>query len=439
MKFQPIGPLLLLGTLSLTGCEEFYTVDDACSEKVVGGSFLGKTEEAAMLRMNCHRRLAGVTRASANERVQTAADGAVNYVLQNPNYQELLSDIGPVFWLTQENEKPGFTGISVYDRLTGDETTGGAGYTIYDVGGTGYWEFIAIDIADNPEDLKTGKQAIDELMRFPVFRQSALQPSWIDGAYAEADLSQQWFLEGGFDTQPAPTTTPSSTTTGTTTGTTGTTTPGTTVPVAPLPVPYGKVYYMVVLYQAPHFEHVDKPVLYPKEEQEGVPLYSWSQNRNRIVNGAYAPTQVGYPVTLTMGALDPTNYEPIDQNQYNAQITGASIVGDEGPLETEVVHPGDDAEDVWPSGQFQRTTLAIFTRHPLSPSTKYDVFVDLTTPEGTFEIDYWFRTVGEDPGLNPTLGLTPVEPAGTGRRVGQSGMPYYSSLTTPPRTGTGLP
>jgi hypothetical protein len=409
MKNRPFLPSLVLlsAVLLAPGCEEYYNVDAACHENLVGGAKLDAVERDALLRVNCYRRLSGLTRGTANELLQAAADGEINYVQQNPNLVELISDTGPIWWLTQQFERPGFTGAFLSERLQN------AGYTIFDIAGTGFWEYIKIIPAQDAANLPSGQDAIDELMREPLFRQIAMQPSWLDGAYSEAELSEAWFLG---DEQAG-------------TGTTG------VVENASL---IGRVYYMVVMYQAPHFEHVDSPVLLPKEDQVNVPLYSWSTNRNVTEEGGYQPTQLSYPITLLMGSIDPANYKPIEQNQYSATIKNASVVGPDGPLETEVVHPGDEAEDAWPSGRFLRTTLAIYTRAPFEPSTRYTLYADLETPEGEFQVDYSFTTAAEDIGVDPSLGLTPgTTPTGTLSRSSKGGMTMINHY--PPGSLHGAP
>jgi len=413
-----LSSLLVVGLLASTGCKQYYDTDSACADTVSNSGKLTALERDSLSRINCYRRMAGIARVGANPTVQLAADNEISYVEQNPDYDQLLGEYGPVYWLTQQSELPGYTGATVYDRLTNPPDLGGAGYQFYSLESESYWEYIFVEIAPTQEQLKSGVDAIDELMRFPEFRQVALQPSWVDGAFAEGDLTQKWFTNGGyFGSAGGATGTESGGGTGTGTGA------GTTVD--PSLAPYGKVYYMIVVYHAPHYEHAATPVLLPREDQTDVPLYGWSQNRNVLQgDGTYAPTQLSYPISLLMGAIDPANYSAIDQNQYNAQITAASIVGPDGlPLETHVVHPGDDPIDSWPSGHLLRTTLAIFARHPFEPSSHYDVFADYTTPAGQYTLKYGFNTRNDDPGVDPTLGLTQATTGVTQRRSADDDLP----------------
>jgi hypothetical protein len=381
IKLTIPAALVVLGAAVLGGCEEYYNVNDACVDNIVGAKQLTPIEEAALLRVNCYRRMAGVTRLAANPLVQVAARGTIGYTQQNPSVGALRSPLGAYSWLQQVADTPGFTGSNLYERLTGDPVTGGAGYSLSNVGSTGTREFIAIQYAQDPSLLMSGKQAIDELMRNPEFRQTALQPSVLDTAYAEGELSSDWFVEGGWFIGDAN--------------------------LDPSAAPVGRVFYLVMLFDEPHIEHAATPVLLPKEDQTGVPLYAWSTNQNIVTElGQYAVTQTSYPVTLLVGALNPENFTDVDQNQYSAFIEAAAITGPNGVLPTQVVHPGDDAVDAWPNAANMRNTLSIYTRRPFEPNTEYRVQADLTMPEGKFRVDYKFRTAQDDPGVDPTLGLS---------------------------------
>jgi hypothetical protein len=390
--------LPVLGVLGLTGCEEYYSVDEACVDTLAGGDRIGPVSRDAMTRINCHRRLSGLLRVGANDQVQIAADAEVNYVAANPDADLLEGSAGAVPWLSQITGKPGFTGVDVMERLTG-EGPGQADYTLFDSQGSAIWEYIQVMLAPTLDELPSGAEAVDELMRDPVFRQTALQPSWIDGAYAELDLPTDWYSRTGDATTPG-----------------GGFTPSTTTLAA-------RVYYMLVVYTAPHIEHVDRPVITPKEDQINVPLYSWSENRNlQLDDGSFPAIQISYPITLLMGAIDPANYREIDTNQYSAQITNAAIVNDRGDfLDTiEAVHPGDQAEEVWPSGRFQRTVLALYADEPFTPATTYTVYADYSSPAGDFALQYSFLTASSDEGVDPNIGRT-VPDGVTGLRSAPSG------------------
>jgi hypothetical protein len=376
-----VRSLSLFLLFGLAGCEQFYQVDEACFETLAGAGSLPPTSAAALARVNCYRNLTGVAKFTANDQVQIAADGQVNYVLANPDADKLISSIGAVSWLSQTQGAPSYTGVEVYERLTG-AGAGQAGYVFFDPINTNIWEYIHIEAADTQEALPSGAAAVDHLMRDPVFRQVALQPSWIDGAYAELDLPPPWLQQTG-----------------------DTTTVGTALTTASQ---WARVYYMVVVYTAPHLEHVDRPVILPKQDQVGVPLYAWSENQDiPLDNGVKAPVQISYPITLLMGALDPANYSEVDTNQYQASFTAAAIQAEDGTfLRVEPVIPGDEEEGVFPEGRLLRTTLALYADLPFEPATSYTLFAEYTSPEGNFQLDYTFRTASEDPGLDTDVGRT---------------------------------
>jgi hypothetical protein len=328
---------------------------------------------------------------------------------QNPDVKELFSDAGALSWLAQRTGSAGFTGGNAQERLAN------AGYAFSNVATTGIWEFLVVQYGFDAAALPTGEAAIDELMRMADFRQIALQPSLMDAGYAEADLPENWWTEGGYADLAAE---------------------------EGAPVPVGRAFYMVVLYEQPHFEHVDQPVVLPKQDQTGVPLYAWSANRNTPVDGVYAPTQVSYPITFLMGSINPEDFQSSDANQYQAFITNASIVGpDNVPLLTQAVHPGDEPVDSWPSGRFLRTTLALYTRHPFLPDSNYTVYADIETPGQKFTIDYTFRTAPEDPGVDAQIGLsTNTTAAGTTSRRSSdhpSGSRVFARHSPPMMTSPG--
>ena len=256
----------------------------------------------------------------------------------------------------------------------------------YDIGGSETREYIKV-LPDFGDGVPSGGDAVDWLMRDPEFRQLALQPSFLDGAYGELELSQDWFTDAdwaGFY-------------------------PGMDLPVG------GRAYYLVAIFTKPHQEHVSKPVQLPMPDQTDVPLYSWTHEL--VESGArVVPAQVGYAMTFQVGALDTKIFKEANQNQYSAGISDARITGPEGDLSTIVVlpdvdYPALDEGRVTPDGVWLRNTLAVYTWEPLQPSTTYDVNVRLATAETDWELEYSFSTVSEDPGLDETLFLpsTPVE------------------------------
>lgn len=367
--------LLLLSTTSLLGgCAEYFSVDEACQDEVPGSKELTPGEIDAALRLNCHRRLAGVVRAIPNSLVQKEARNVLNYVLLNPTGQYLIGEARESAYLRQLSNKPGYTGASLYDRLT-DETLG-VGYVFYDEITAGTREYIDVQWSyDGP--MPTGADAIDWLMKDPQFRQTALQPSWIDGAFAEIELPPEWFLEAGF--------------------------PEDNLPVS------GRAYYMVGIFTEPHIEHADSPIVYPKADQTDVPL--WAFTHSALVDDPYHFAQTGYPITFTMGAIDPANFFEIEFNQYRGEVNYASLLDPDGrPVELRTLMPGDEINGTLPDGTWMRTTITVYPVQPLLPSTKYTFSAEVSSPEGNWDYSFGFTTVSEDkdPGADPAAVAIPA-------------------------------
>lgn len=362
--------LAVAGLSTLGGCKEYFSVDEACNDKVPGDNDLTPAERSAMVRLNCHRRLAGLSAASGNGQVQEQARQALNYVLLNPAGQNLVGHARETTYLKQLSNKPGFTGSTVYDRLT--DPVNGVGYTYYDEINSGTREFVDVQWTFGPDPMPSGPDAVDWLMKDPEFRQLAMQGSWIDGAFAEIDLSPEWFVQAGFPDNALPSS--------------------------------GKAYYGVVIYTEPHFEHVDEPVIYPKEEQTDVPL--WSYTRVPSADLANQFTQVGFPLTFHLGAIDAKDFYKVEFNQYRGSVDSAALIGPDGrPVDLEIVYPGDESNGTLPDGTWLRTTLAVYPVEPLAPSSEYRFSGVVTTPEASHKYDFTFKTVAEDkdPGYDPLL------------------------------------
>lgn len=364
-----LGPTLLaLSTLAqLGGCKEYFSVDEACNDKLSGDKDLFPGEREAMLRLNCHRRLSQLAGATANTQVQQAARNALNYVLLNPTATFLNGSERERSWLRQLSNKQGFTGGGVRERLTDPVT--GTGYAYFDELNTGTREFIDVQWTFGADPLPTGAAAIDHLIRDAEFRQFAMQGSWIDGAFAEVELTTEWFASAGMP-EPLPTS--------------------------------GRAYYAVQMYTEPHREHVDRPIVYPKEGMKDVPTWSYTHVPSPTVPNEY--TQAGFPLTFTFGAADEANFEEIEFNQYHGEIQSIGVIGPDGrPVDLELVYPGDESNGGFPDGIWLRTTLAAYPKTPLVPGEKYRLAAVVTSPEGEWDYDYEFTTMADDPGANPEL------------------------------------
>ncbi|MCA9491949.1 MAG: hypothetical protein KC621_18580 [Myxococcales bacterium] len=366
--------LILLGT---QGCAKYYSVEEACDDnvKVPGGSFMLQDDLEGTWRINCYRKLAGVGKQHAAQLVQQEARDVLDYIDLNPDAQNLFGKLRDRAFLQQTVGASGYTGVSLYQRLTDPVT--GTGYVFYDLTATETREYVKIAL-DYGDGTPSGKDAVDWLMRDPEFRQLALQPSFVDGAYAEKELPAEWFTEGNF----------------------AGIFPGVDLPVG------GRAYYLTSFFTKPHQEHVGKPVQLPQAEQTDVPLYSWTHEN--ASGSQLVPAQVGYAMTFQIGAIDPEHYDETNQNQYAAGISDVIITGPEGALTPIVVvpdvsYPAADGGKLAPDGVWLRNTLAVYTWEFLQPSTTYDVDIRLATEETDWELAYSFTTVDADPGLDETL------------------------------------
>ena len=97
-----LAPLLTASA----GCQEFFTIDEACHPKgnFRGKNVMGPAEAAATDRVNCYRRLTSLARVGTNEYIYTASEGVANYVLQNP---DLLGDLDVSDYFRQHVARPG--------------------------------------------------------------------------------------------------------------------------------------------------------------------------------------------------------------------------------------------------------------------------------------------------------------------------------------------
>ncbi len=396
-------PALAVLTALIGGCTEYYVLDDACDDKVPGGSFLDPIESDALLRANCHRRLAGLVQGRPDPLLQEQARSAINYVLQNPDVDKVFNPSATGDYLTQEFGAPGFTGANIFERL---EATG---YTFINLRGTGIWELLYITI-DSPElnqsvfgqpGQLTGGDAVDEFMRDDDVRQVLLQPSWVHGAWAEGDLPSAWWEAAGWNNV-----------------INGGLQQGVDVFIPP---PTGRVYYIGVIYDAPHLERVDKPWTYPKRDQTQVPLYSWSvETRPELADletGLPPTRQLSYPITIHAGSIDPTLYRASDQNPYSIEVTAASIVGPEGPRETYILHPGFPADKFWPDGVSMRNLASLYTPTPFDAATTYQLFADVSTVDGDFRVDFSFTTTPDETGLLVGQPVTTGDAVPTARKA----------------------
>ncbi len=371
--FFPRLALAGLPFFGLAGCKEYYTLTDACDDGFTGQKSASPEAVLAINHMNCYRRLSGVGKGTHDQFATAAAEDALNYMLLNPDPLILGGPDGVAGYLKQQPAREGFTGYGVRDRLDH------AGYYMYDPGGTYVQEFLNVQFRDDGEEKYDTVRALDESMRTISQRQGILQPSWNDGGYAELELDQEWLTTAGASATSA------------------------------------TAHYWMMISAVPHLEHASLPVLLPKEDQTGVPLYAPATD----VRLPYQPvaTTISWPVTFLVGTLDETNYSAIDQNPFEVEVSNQSIIvaATQEPLLTHVVHPGDEPFEIWPQGNTNRWIVGLYTPAPFAPNTEYEVHADVSTVDGDFRIGYNFTTAATDPGIElmpppVDLNVDPVPP-----------------------------
>jgi hypothetical protein len=367
----------LLLALASAGCQEFFTLEEACDDGFTGKGQLDAHGVEAFNRMNCYRRLGGVTKASGSSIVVEAAENEMNYILLNPDPTILGGSEGIGGYLTQTSDRPGFTGISVRERLVA------VNYSFYDPVNTIADEIIGIHYKKAGEEDYTTERAVDEMMRLVRMRQTIQQPSWLDGGYAQLELDKDWLVTAGKTDAESAT-----------------------------------IYYFIAIFTVPHLEHANTPVLLPKEDQTQVPLYS---NTLDYTDFYYpVPARISWPISFLGGTLDQDNYHAVDQNPYELKVVSQSVTNKEtGELvPTHVVHPGDEISGVYPDGNRQRWIVGIFADKPWEPLTKYNVVAEMDTVDGTFNIDYDFTTMAAEDDPDFLKGTPPppeTSPTGTAR------------------------
>ncbi|MEN0066649.1 MAG: hypothetical protein AAGA48_31235 [Myxococcota bacterium] len=372
----------MAGISMSAGCTEYFSVEEAChpNGRVPGANVLDNTEEDALDTMNCYRRLSGLSRASATRTVQEALEGHKDYILQNPDATRLIGPTGPVQYLSQRQGDIGFTGVTIFDRLTE------AGYTFTDPSAVSTREYLFVVQAGYPTmtdangQTLMGGPAMDGLMREHEWRELALQRSWLDGGYVEIPLDETWWNTSGI-CKLAPDFCNN----------------GTSVPVGFT----GRMYYIAVIHTDPPLQRSFSPFTFPKVEQTGVPLFSMSNDQNNLdANGVPAQVQISYPISIFGNAADPTTALLADQNVYGLEVRAAISDNRGSNFVAQVVLPGADPTGVFPEGYNLRRSAAVYINQPFLPLTEYTVTADVVTNEAEYDLRFQFTTAAEDPGVD---------------------------------------
>lgn len=244
----------------LTGClPTFETVEEACDGKVPGAKNASDEAVDALARVSCYRRLAKLTRARIEPRLQEASE-AHNLYTRAQGTEEALASWNGFF--TEEPGQPFFTGETVYDRAEA------AGYPNATAGGLSVWQYEYLD----------GQEATDRIDFWfpdPDVRQSYLQLAWVGGAYAAGPSDH---------------------------------------------VSTTQMANMEIFYQIPVLDHAGVPVVYPVDGQRDVHLSYEPVDPNSF---GYGLGELGYPITVTVGGTTHSGGDNPHQISVNqATLTG---------------------------------------------------------------------------------------------------------------------
>ena len=313
--------------LLLIGCT-YDTVESACSDRLPGGG--SAAAEDFVGRVNCYRRLTGVSLGRMDPAISDAALAHARYFQEHYTYGWYVSGEATYTLLDEETgepvrdwdaEDPGrerFTGENLNKRLDAH------GYTETNVD-WGKWQlyFSYEDVGDVPT-------WVDRLMAHFLYREALMSPGWYEAGFGKAD-------------------------------------------------PFGQ---FVLLRESPDKHLVGRPVTYPADGQVGVPPnYEHYPEGSSIEDDPLGfDEDLGLPITmLTTGDSGARNSNP-----YELVVDEARLVGPDGEVEVVVIDP-DDLEKLL-------YTVAMVPTAPLEEQTTYTATIAVTNQAGSFEETWSFRT-----------------------------------------------
>lgn len=294
---------VVVGGALLGGCYPDYpSVEEACPEDVSGGELLEPGTETFFVRLNCHRRYVNLEDAWVNAEVQAATSSHLRYLDQNG----ILDPQSPRYDPTGRGvfgERDGYssyTGADAIERLFASGAIAeGEPYGVWAV-------FLG---GSDPSD----PAVADAILHDPWVRDPLFQPWWRGAGLATYDLNG---------------------------------------------VPFT---YIDIVYTIPPATRMDRPIVYPKDGQEGVPTGFITREAPDEPLGSGAI--VGYPITITVGSYEQT----FDENPYDLVLQDAVLSGPDGPVEW--LSGGPDSYS-WGANQ---ATIVIAARNPLLPNTTYTI------------------------------------------------------------------
>lgn len=311
----------------LIGCS-YDTVEQACTDRLPGGGSAAAEEFVG--RVNCYRRLSGISVGRMDPAISDAAQAHSRYFQEHYEYGWYVSGDAaytlldsatgvPVpDWDAEDPDRKRFTGETLKKRLES------AGYTETNAG-WGVWQLYFS--YQNVGDIEGW---VDRLMAHYQFREALLAPGWYEAGFGKSE-------------------------------------------------PFGQ---FVLMREDPDKHRVGRPVPYPADGQIGVPpnYEHYPEGTSVDSDPVGFDDDLGLPVTLiATGDLGTGSNNP-----YALVVDEAKLVGPDGPVDVIVVDP-DDIEKL-------QYTVAMVPTAPLEELTLYTATIAVTNQAGSFSETWSFTT-----------------------------------------------
>jgi len=311
----------VLGAL-LGGCGLPETLEEACPASFAGDDLLEPAAWDVLWRVSCHRRFVGLGVGRVTKPAQRAAEAHAAYLEQNgvldPASERYATTLADLFF--EDPGWPSFTGVTALERLQAAEMPQALDGAVLT------WDLFLGDVGVDP----------DAFFHDPYLRDVLFQPGWLGGGMATLPNAE-----------------------------TG-----------------GRAGYLNLLFSFPSGLRTWKPVVYPREGQEGVPL-SWRPRGPEDPLGSAAA--VGFPITVTVGSDAVVGSD----NPYELSAEAASLVDEDG-VEVPLAMAGPG---VYPWGDVL-STMAFAPAIPLRPGTTYTFTATVTWNIRSAEVSTTFTTLG---------------------------------------------
>ncbi len=264
----------MIAWIGLAGCSpyRFETLEDACPDQLAGESQLEPGTAGMLTRFACYRRFEGLQMPRITAGAQDAAVAHAHYIEVNG----ILDPESPHFAQTlgevfnEQPGLPGYTGRDSIDRLIHFEA-------LDQTASFGLWDVVMPDGGAGVADVNVSN---------PYTRAVVFQPVWYAVGYAV------------FKT------------------------------------PVAKAAYFSAVYANPPAAHINKPIVYPRDGQTGIPA-SFATYGDEADPMSVVPI-TGFPITVTVGAYESNG----SNNPFDMHPVSATLTGEEGEIQLIVVPPG---------------------------------------------------------------------------------------------------